>query len=165
MNTGIILLIISFVLVVARANNIIFSIVIVIGFFLIFYALFRLANRKKWIVSSNNDSIQLSEISGISKLIRLDDIKKFYFGGASESSKSILKLYLRNGKNIRLSGDLFESDIKQLYQFLKEYSEANPILKEVESPTKLTAQRVIGVMLGAPLFMLLYLLIKEIFVK
>ncbi|PJZ76314.1 hypothetical protein [Leptospira neocaledonica] len=165
LNAGIILLIISFVLFVGRANGTIFFIAFLLGFFLIFYALFKLNNREKWVVSSVADSIQLSEISGISRLIKLSEIEKFYFGGASESSKSILKLYLHKNGSIRFIGDLFESDIKQLYQFLKAYSETDPTVREIDSPVKLTSQWVLGILMGAPLFVLLYLLVEAILAK
>ncbi|PKA16138.1 hypothetical protein [Leptospira haakeii] len=165
LSVGIILLLISFILFVGRAKGIILSVTFFSGLFLISYAIFRLNDRKRWIVTSNNDSIQLFEISGINKSIKLTEIEKFYFGGVNESSKSILKLYLQRNESIRIVGDLFESDIKQLYQFLKSYSEVNPILREIESPVKLTAQWLVGFMLGAPLFILLYILAKAIFVK
>ncbi|TGK37237.1 hypothetical protein [Leptospira andrefontaineae] len=165
LSSGIILLIISFILFVGRANGILLAVSFFLSLFLISYAFFRLTDRKKWVVSSDNDSIQLSEISGITKFVKLNEIEKFYFGGMSESSKSILKLYLQRNESIRFVGDLFESDIKQLYQFLKAYSEINPILREIESPVKLTAQWLVGVTIGAPLFILLYILVKTIFVK
>ncbi|WP_061236530.1 hypothetical protein [Leptospira santarosai] len=137
-------------------------VIISIGLFLVFFLTFMWRNEKRWIVSSEANILKLFEKTMGEQIVNLDGAEKFYFESSTKSSVSTIKLFFKQRETLYFIGDLFQSDIKNLYHFLKTYSNNNSSLKEIEDPLRLMSGWVVGILLSAPLFTLLYLTIKEI---